>query len=124
MLGDAGVGADHEFAPVAQGAIASPHLLTVHDVVIAVQPCFRLQTGEIGTRVRLRKALAPDFLGTQNFRNVAFLLRFGSTGDDSWSNQAQTQCVGHGRCVHARHLFPKESLLHQSGTAATVFLGP
>src|ERR1700686_435437 len=59
VLGDAGVGADDEFTPIAQRAVAGPHFLTVHDVVITVQPRFRLQTGQIGTRIRLREALAP-----------------------------------------------------------------
>ena len=85
---DARVGANDEFAPVADPAVTGPHFLAVHDVVIAVQTRFGLQTGEIGTCIRLGKALAPDFFGAQNFRNVAFLLRFGSVGDDRGPDEA------------------------------------
>jgi len=41
------------------------------------------------------KSLAPD-LRAQNFRNVAFLLRFRSTGDDGGSNQTQTSALTMG----------------------------
>src|ERR1700730_2070892 len=84
------VGANDEFTPIAHPAVAGPDLLAVHDVVIAVQPCFHLQTREIGTGVGLGKALAPDFFSAQNFRNIALFLRFCSAGDDGGADETQT----------------------------------
>ena len=78
VFGGGGVGANDEFAPVADPAIAGPDFLAVHDVVVAVEPGFGLQAGEIGTGVGLGEALAPDFFSAQNFRDdsVFFALPF------------------------------------------------
>src|ERR1700757_4420791 len=92
--------------------------------MIAVEPRFRLQAGEIGTCIRLGEALAPDLFRAENFWNVPLLLRFGSTGDDGRSNETQAQRVSHGRRLDARHLFPEYGLLHQRGASATVLLRP
>src|SRR6202050_3663656 len=84
---EAGIGAYDQLTPVADPAVAGPDLLAVDDVVIAVQPRFHLQTGEIGTRVRLGEALAPDFFSAQNFGNKAFFLRFSSIGDNRGADE-------------------------------------
>src|ERR1700689_1608129 len=84
---EAGIGASDQLTPVADPAVAGPDFLAVDDVVIAVKPRFHLQTGEVGTRVRLGEALAPDFFCAQNFWNVAFFLRFCSIGDDRGADE-------------------------------------
>src|SRR5580704_7566029 len=124
VFGGGRVGANDEFAPVADPAVACPDFLPVYDVLIAVETRFGLQTGEIGTRVWLGEALAPDFFSAQDFRDVAFFLSFRSVGNDGGADETQAERVGHGRRFNARHLFPKYGLLHQRGTAPAVFLGP
>src|SRR5580658_1617553 len=119
-----GIGAHDDLSPVADPTVAGPNFLAVDDVMIAVENCLRLQAGEIGAGVRLRKTLAPDFFGAENLWNEALLLRFSAVGDDGGSDEAEAEGVGHGRGFNAGHFFPEKRLLHQRGAAACVFLGP
>src|ERR1700733_9930379 len=102
-----GVGAHDEFAPIADPAVAGPNFLPADEVVVAVEDCLGLQTGEIGAGVWLGKSLAPDFFGAENFRDVALLLRFGAIGDDGRADEAEPEGIGHGRSLNARHFFPE-----------------
>ena len=82
MLCGGHVSANDEFTPIANPAVTGPNFLAVHDVVITVETRFHLQSGEIGTGVRLGKALAPDFFSAQNLRNIPLSLCLGPTRDD------------------------------------------
>src|ERR1700722_15525493 len=118
VFSDTRIRANHQLAPVTDPTEAGPHFLAVNDVVIAVQSGFHLQTGEIGAGVGFRKALAPDFFRAQNLRDVTFLLRLCSEGDDGGSDEAQAKRIGHRRRLDTRHLFPKYGLFDPWGAPA------
>ena len=74
-LGRGGIGAHEQEAPVGHVAHAGPHLLAVDHEVIAVEHRARLEIGQVGARVRLGEALAPELLGGEDARQEAPLLR-------------------------------------------------
>ena len=122
--GDVSVRANNQLAPVPKRAKAGPYLLTVDDVVVAVQAGLGLQTGKIGTGVRFGKTLAPDFFSAQNFGDESLLLRLRPVGDDRGADQPEAESVGHLRRLRSRHLFPENGLLHQRRAAAPILLWP
>src|SRR6202041_3947207 len=114
----------HNLAPIADPAVAGPDFLAVNNVMVAIEPGFGLQVGEIGAGVGFGKPLAPDFLSAQNFRDETFFLRFGAVGNNRGADQTKPEGIGHGRRFGARHLLPKNGLLHYGGAAPAKFLGP
>ena len=62
MLRDVGVGAGDEHAAVGDVRQRVPHLLAVHDPLVAVADRSRREAGEVGARAGLGEELAPDLL--------------------------------------------------------------
>ena len=71
-----------EHAPLRLVRERRPDLLAGDDVLVAVADRARLQRREVGARLRLGEALAPDLVGRQDRREEALLLLLGAVGDD------------------------------------------
>src|SRR5262249_53395979 len=111
-------------APVGDGTARRPDLLAVDDVMIAGVLGARLQTREIGPRVRLRVQLAPDLFGRQHLLEVALLLRLGAVHDDRGPDEPDAEAVDRGRRADAGILVLQDGLLHRRRAPAAVLLGP
>jgi hypothetical protein len=72
----------HEDAVVRDMGERRPHLLAVHQEVVAAILDPRAHGGQVAARIRLGEALAPDLLGAQDLRQVALLLGLGAPGHD------------------------------------------
>ena len=103
---------------------ARPHLLPVHDVVVAVGDGARLQRGEIGAGVRLRVALTPDLLGREHRRDEAALLRLGAPLHERRADHHDADRVDRGRSVGAAHLLGVDELLEERRAASAVLARP
>src|SRR5262249_46117301 len=68
--------------------------------------------------------LAPDLFRAEDLGQIALLLRFTAKMDDGRPDNPQPQHVGQGRRLSQRHLLPEDDLLHQAGSAPSVFFGP
>src|SRR5487761_1985398 len=116
--------ADHQFAPVGGPGVAGPDLLSIHDKMVTVAHRRGAERRQVAARVRLRKALAPDLFGREQFRQIAFLLLRRAEGDDCRSDQAERDDVGHGRRLGAGHFLDENDLLHYGSAASAEVLGP
>ena len=72
------VGAGHADAPVADATVRAPHLLAVHDVLVAVALGPRAQAGEVATRAGFAEQLAPHALARDGRPQVLALLLVGA----------------------------------------------
>ena len=97
MLGGVGVGAGDEHAPLRELGEGRPDLLPGDDPFVAVLDRAGLQRGEVGARLRLGEALAPDLLGGEDRLQVALLLLVGAVGDDDRAAHRQAEHVGRAR---------------------------
>ena len=88
------VGAGQEDAEVAVVRARRPHLLTVHDPLVAVAHGPGREPGEVGAGARLAEELAPHLVAAQHRRQVALRLLVGAVGDD--------RRPGHARCRRRR----------------------
>ena len=76
MLRRIGFGADEAEDPVGVIGVAGPDLRAVDEPVVALVFGLGLQPGEVGSRARLRVALAPADLAPDDRRNELLLLLF------------------------------------------------
>src|SRR6266550_2996066 len=74
VLGHVRVGAGEQHHVVGDVGERGPHLLPVDHPVLAVLDRARLQGREVGARIRLRVALAPDLLAREDLGRIALLL--------------------------------------------------
>src|SRR5262245_11959769 len=92
--------------------------------MLAVLDGARLQRRQVGARVGLRVALAPDFFAREDLGGVALLLLLGAPGDDRGTGHADAEHVQDGRRLRDRHLLLEDQLLHEGEPAAAILLGP
>ena len=124
VLGGVGVGAGDEHAPLRELGQGRPDLLPGDDPFVAVLDGAGLQRGEVGARLGLREALAPDLVGVEDRLQVALLLLVGAVGDDHRAAHRQAEHVGRARRLQARGLADEDRLLDHRRAAAAVLLRP
>src|SRR5262245_4378724 len=103
VFGGAGVGPYEQKAPVGDVGHAGPHFLAVHDEVIAVAHRARLQIGQIGARVRLREALAPELVGCQDLGQMALSLSRRAALHEGGAEHRDAAAAHELRRLGARH---------------------
>ena len=81
MLGRVGIRAREQHAPAREVRDRRPHLLAVHDPVVAVAHRARRETGHVGAGARLAEHLAPDLLAREDLRQQALLLLLAGVGE-------------------------------------------
>src|SRR5215510_6492011 len=101
-----------------------PDLLLIDDKIIAVLDRPGLQRGQIRAGVRLRKALAPDLLGTQNAWNIALFLLLCPVYHQRRTNDHQPESVGHRRRLGSRQFLLEDRLLQQCCTTPAIRFRP
>ena len=79
---------------------------------------------EVGARVRLGEALAPDLLGREDRLQVARLLRLGAVRDDRRPGHAEPDHAEVLRRLRARRLLEEDRLVAVRLAAAAVLLRP
>src|SRR6185503_16834074 len=82
--------------------VGVPGLLSVDEILVTFALRAGLQRGEVGTRTRLRIALAPPVLAGEDAGKIAFLLRFTAKSDDDRTDHVQAkrrQARGAGGCA-------------------------
>ena len=67
MLWYVRIGADKKLAEIGAMGVSGPDLLSIYYKVIALQLSASLNRGQVGTGARLGHALAPDFVGAQDW---------------------------------------------------------
>ena len=77
VLRRVGIRAREQDREVAQVRVRRPHLLPVHDELVAVALGTRREVGEVAARDRLAEQLAPHLVGAQQRPEVARPLRVG-----------------------------------------------
>ena len=79
---------------------------------------------EVGARLRLGEALAPDLLGGEDRLQVALLLLLGAVRDHDRAAHREAEHVGRRRRLGAGISCDEDRLLDQRRAAAAVLLGP
>jgi hypothetical protein len=116
------VGAAEDEDPLRPVRQRSPDLLSLHDPLVAVALGARLDVGQIGARVRLGVALAPDLGAPEDPRKERPLLVVAAEVDDRRSEESLADDADTPRSTRARVLLEEDHLLEQ-GRAATAVLG-
>ena len=119
-----GVALRDEDAEVGDVRERRPHLLAVHDVDVAAPLGARARGGEVGARVRLREALAPDLVGGEERLEVARLLLLGAVRDDRRPGHAEADHADVGRSLRRGELFVEDRLEAVRRARAAVLLRP
>src|SRR5207247_5639959 len=101
-----------------------PHLLAVHDPLIAVAHPAGAEAGEIGTRARLREQLAPHVLALQHRSEKTLLLLLGAPRDDRRARHRDADREHARRDVEARLLLVEDPLLPPRAAASAELLRP
>ena len=92
-----GIGAHEQLAPVGEVAERVPRLLAVDHEVVAVEHRAALQRREVGARVRLGEALAPDVVAAQHAGQELLLLLVGAELDDRGRDVREPERVQRAR---------------------------
>ena len=119
-----GIGAADAEAPVRAVRERRPHLLAVDDPLVAVEHRAGLHVREVGARVGLRVALAPQLLDRLDLREEALLLLLGAVRDERRGEEALAEEADPRRRARLRVLLVEDHLLDDAGVAAAVLLGP
>ena len=98
MLRDVGIGARHEDRPARPVGAARPHLLAVHDPLVAVAHRHRGEPGEVGTGARLAEELAPALLTGEDRRQEPRLLLMGTDRIDRGRGLVHADEIARARC--------------------------
>ena len=118
------VGAGEQHAPLRLVRVGGPDLLA-GDLPAAVRlHRARLQRRQVGSRLGLREALAPDLVAGEDRVEVALLLLLVAVGDDDGAAHHQAQHVRRERHALAAELLVEDRLLDQRRALAAVLLGP
>ena len=118
------VGAREQKAPLRHGRVGRPDLLAADQPAVAVRSRGRPQGREVGARLRLGEALAPDHFATRDGRQVLALLLLGAVSHDDGPDPVDPHVLGAARLVVGPHLLANHGLLPDRGPAATEFLRP
>jgi hypothetical protein len=124
VLRRVGLGAAEEEAPVRDVGVARPHLLAVHDVLVAAPLRARAEPGEIGARTRLGETLAPELVAVDHFPEEALALRRRAVLQHRRADQVDVRLRGRPRRTELVEREVEEPPLHHRGPAATRFLRP
>jgi hypothetical protein len=124
VLGDVGVRAGEQHAPLGLVRERRPHLLAGDDVLVALAHGSSLERGQVGARLGLAEALAPHLVGAQDRREEARLLVVGAVGDHGRPAHRQPEHVGHLRGAGARDLLEEDRLLDLGRAGAAVLARP
>src|SRR4029450_1704956 len=119
------IGAHQQLLVVGDLREAGPDLRPGDDQIVAVDHRARRQAGEVGAGTGLGKALTPDDLAAQNFRQVKRLLLLAAAGYQRRAAVVETD-EQRRRVVRARagEVLVPGALLHQRRAAAAVRLRP
>jgi hypothetical protein len=91
VLGHVHVGAGDEHAEIGDVAGRGPHLLAVHDPLVAVPDRLALQAGEVGAGARLAEELAPALLSRDDVADVGLLVLVGAVGGDGGCREQEAE---------------------------------
>ncbi len=119
-----GVALRDEDAEVGDVRERRPDLLAVDDVDVAAALGARAAGGEVGARVRLREALAPDLVGGEERLEVARLLLVGAVRDDRRPRHPEADHADVRRRLRGGELFVEERLEAVRRARAAVLLRP
>ncbi len=120
----AGVGAGEQDAEVGHVRVRGPHLLPVEHEPVLLDAATRPDTGEIGSRLGLGEALAPDLVPGEEWRQVARLLLLGPVGDDRRAGHAEPDHAHVRRRLGTRQLLEQDRLVRDRRARAAVLLRP
>ncbi len=118
------VRARDEHAPLGVVRERRPDLLARDDPLVAVAHRARLERGEVGARLRLGEALAPDLVGAQDRLEVAPLLLLGPVRDDGRPAHGEPEHVRGARRLRPGELLVVDGLLDERRPAPAVLLRP
>ena len=124
MLGGVGVGAHVQLAPVGAMPERRPDLLAVDHEVVAVAHGAGAQRRQVGARLRLRHALAPDVVGAHHAGEQLALLRVGAVVHDRRRDVVHADHVERHGSSRLRGLLGVDQLLEHGRSAAAVLLRP
>ena len=82
------------------------------------------QAREVAAGVGLGKALAPQFVGAKDARQVTALLLVAAPVDEARTEQVEAARPWQNRGAGADILLVEDDLLHEARTTAAIFLGP
>ena len=118
------IGAREHAAPARELAPRDPGLLAVEDPAVIRLDGARAQRGEIGSRLRLGEALAPDLVGREDGRDVASLLLVGAEGEQRRAEHVQADDRDELRRSGGGELLVDDDLLGGGPSAAAVLGRP
>src|SRR5262249_20857798 len=120
-----GVRPHQELLELGDVAEAGPDLLARDDQLLALDHGARLETCQIGARVRLREPLTPDDVAAQDAREMERLLLLAAAGDERRPGVVQADERGRDLGgAGARVLLVPDHLLHEAGAAPAVLARP
>ena len=123
ILGLVRIGTRQQDAVVGELGEAVPHLLAVHDVLIAIEDRPRAQGCEVRARARLAVELAPELLAAEDPIDVPILLFVGAVRDQRRHDHRERNGETADGHVELRHLLVEDDLLQSGTTATAVLLG-
>ena len=101
-----------------------PHLLSGDHPLVTVEYCPGLDVGEVGPRVGLREALAPQLLDRLDLGEEPLLLLVGTELDEGRGEEALAEERDPSRRVGPCVLLVEDDLLGDAGAAAPVLERP
>ena len=104
--------------------VAVPDLLPVHHVVVAVAHRAGLERREVGARLGLGEALAPQHVARGHAREVAGLLLGRAEAHDQRADVVEVHVLRTARLAGGPHLLPHDGLLPHRPVGAAVLRGP
>ena len=105
-------------------APGGPHLLPVHDPLVAVALGAGREAGEVRSRAGLGEELAPDLLAVQHPGEVVLLLLLGAVGDDRRPDHPDGDRERAGAHDEVALLLGEDPGLAGSAAPAAVLRGP
>ena len=124
MLGCFRIGPGEQDHLVGKAPQRRPDLVPIDDPLVAIADGTRLQRGQITARRRLTETLTPDFVGTQNFRDITFFLRLGTIGQNHRPGPGQTDQIDQKGNSGASHLLAHDALVARRSSTAAIGSGP
>ena len=113
------VPADHDH-PAREVREARPHLVAVHDPVVALADARRLRVGEVAAGTRFGEALAPDLVRGEERWQEAPLLLGRAVMEDRRRGHREADHVQHERDLRAAELLCRDRLEARVPAAAGV----
>ena len=121
MLGDIGIGAYEQHAPVAELRGRVPHLLAVDHELVAVAIGAAPEAGEIAARTGLAEELAPRIVAGEQTREVLAALLVAAVAHEGRPEHGDGGRDERRRRFDAGQLFAEDALVPRLAAAAAVF---